>query len=186
MPIVPCKDTICCPQALATFSLRRIWAIFGEPTQFSPAWCGDAAHPSLLVRFCLNHENYLRLLTGPFRIAKPLKACVALERTEIWPKPCQIPDLVVKHVVVKRELSCKDNQRNTKASNNESLTEPSESHQSKNQCFRPVSSLYKITPHAKMSERGEYLCKQRVGADISLHSCHVLLICWEALAHLPA
>ena len=26
-----------CPQALATFSLRRIWAIFGEPTQFSPA-----------------------------------------------------------------------------------------------------------------------------------------------------
>lgn len=25
-------------RALATFSLRRIWAIFGEPTQFSPAF----------------------------------------------------------------------------------------------------------------------------------------------------
>ena len=30
-------------RALATFSLRRIWAIFGEPTQFSPAFKGDKA-----------------------------------------------------------------------------------------------------------------------------------------------
>ena len=89
---------------LATFSLRRIWAILGDPTQFSPAWTD------------LRYTSPKRWKWTGFWTIQASSSNISS-----WNGNLPGPDCVCLLL------------------------------------FRPVSSLYRITPHAKMSERGEYL-----------------------------
>lgn len=166
-------------RALATFSLRRIWAIFGEPTQFSPAFKGDKAWQGARKMQWTNKNNHLMTLSFCVHFFYRFRdnmiwVCSTFRRIMGWE---QLQEKLKTHISFE-VCKCFHTSSSNMSSWNGNFPGDVRTHKNKSkrrfQCVnlkwqhvRPVSSLYRITPHAKMSERGEYLPQGKSGLCIS-------------------